>query len=104
MGNSTILDKSWLRLGGDAIYISNFSFLIYYQILMISLSITSSNSITGSWEFLLANLNYISQITPTVRAVYEGGFEAQFGDCLTERINSLDKDIEIMCSYHYQVL
>eukprot|EP00116_Pleurobrachia_bachei_P019129 sb/3479391/ len=43
-----------------------------------------------------------SQITPTVRAIYEGGFENQFSDCLTERIASLDKDIEVMCSYHYQ--
>ena len=36
--------------------------------------------------------------------MYEGGFESQFADCLTERIGSLDKDIEIMCSYHYQVV
>ena len=77
----------------------------YYRILLLR-SVRSLNPMRPhqyfSLRFVVAESSE-TQITPTVRAIYEGGFETQFSDCLTDRIASLDKDIEIMCSYHYQV-
>lgn len=62
-----------------------------------------TNTIRSHFNHLVSELESSeSQITPTVRAIYEGGFQAQFGECLTERIIQYDSDIEKMCNHHYQ--